>query len=304
MHFSTGSACFKRSATNWFAHCSFVNVCPSFNSGPVWPGLKGPLKLSYTAIDQYQRCPRCFYLRQVLDLNAPPGPKQILGQAVHGALESFYKQVQLAESEGHESPGRARLIELGRAAFFRNWPRQSEIDRAQLDQVLAQLGVAFDRLIAPATGGNVVEVEKRAEFPYGAHTFDGKIDRIDQYTGADGVQAFRIVDYKTGNVRNALTEPEPDDLQLGIYALALAHMYELGDPREQPLAGVAEYWVLRTGERGEIPLSAIDFGAIHATIDGAIAGMLAGKWERGKGCKKDCDMLGSLSMGVHTNEPD
>jgi superfamily I DNA/RNA helicase/RecB family exonuclease len=261
-----------------------------------WPGLRSPLSLSYTAVEKYLECPRCFYLIHVLGLRPLPGPAQIVGIAVHEGLEKFYRQVQIGESEGGARPNRARLVELGREAFFRHWPRQLELDRRQLDQVTAQLGMAFDRLHDP--GANVLETEKRVLFAYGPHQFEAKLDRIDQFTGGDGRVAFRIVDYKTGRSRTALSAPKADDLQLGVYALALAHLYGLGDPRENPPSGVAEYWTLSTGVRGVIDLGKIDYAAIHATIDGAVAGMLAGAWERGKGCKGECDMLGASSPGV------
>ena len=112
------------------------------------PGLNAPIKLSYTAVDQYLRCPRCFYLRHVLHLKPLPGAAQIVGIAVHEAMELFYKQWREADVGEGAKPTRARLIELGRQAFASNWPRQTEVDRKQLDQVVSQLGVAFDRLVS------------------------------------------------------------------------------------------------------------------------------------------------------------
>ena len=256
------------------------------------PGLRPPLRLSYTKIQDYLKCPRCFYAKYVLGLEAMPGPAQVVGIAVHGALEVFYAEQRAAEAEGHAPPTRQRLMAIGREAFFKSWPRHLEADKGQLDQVLAQLGVAYDRLRDP--GSNVVEVEKGVKFPYGAHSFDAKIDRIDRYTGADGREAFRIVDYKTGRSTEKLREPKAGDLQMGVYALALAHLY--GDGREggeAELAGVAEYWILSTGERGVIELGAIDHGKVREQIDGVVEGLIAGRWGKGKDCDGECDVLGA-----------
>ena len=275
---------------------------PDGTGGLTWPGLVPPLDLTYTKIDEYIRCPRCFYLKNYLGLSPPPGTEQFVGQAVHQAMEKFYRGVQEAESEGRERPGRAALIAFGREAFMRNWPRQREIDRKQLDQVSAQLGLAFDRLY-DATA-NTVEVEKKVKFDYGPHGFTAKIDRVDQFTGADGRLAFRIVDYKTGRATKPLSEPKKNTLQLGVYALAIAHLYGLGDPREQPPPGVAEYWLLSTGQRGVIDLKDIDYAAIHEEIDGVVAGMIAGRWERSPKCKGDCGIFGGGASGAVAEDSD
>ncbi len=258
---------------------------------PFAPGLKPPLRLSYTKIQDYVKCPRCFYAKYVLGLEPMPGPAAVVGIAVHGALETFYLEQRAAEAEGHGPPGRERLMAIGREAFFRAWPRHLEADRAQLDQVLAQLGVAFDRLHDPSA--NVVEIEKKVVFAYGPHAFEAKIDRIDRVTAADGSEAFRIVDYKTGHASERLREPKAGDLQLGVYAMALAHLYGDADAGGEPsLPGVAEYWILSTGERGVIDLADIDHAKVREQIDEVVEGLIAGRWEKGKGCDGECDVLG------------
>lgn len=272
--------------------------------GPAWPGLNAPIKLSYTAVDQYLRCPRCFYLRQVLHLKPLPGAAQIVGIAVHEAMELFYKQWREADVGEVPKPTRARLIELGRQSFARNWPRQTEVDRKQLDQVVSQLGVAFDRLVSTqGEDAQVLELEQWIEFTYGAHTFNAKVDRIEQYTRSDGSGGFRIVDYKTGSARKDLRVPKEDDLQLGVYVLALAHHLKTGDPIEQPIAGEAQYWLLSTGERGTLDFAAMDLAGVRAEIDGVIDGMMKGKWEKGKKCKGECDLLGLDLTAADAAEP-
>jgi DNA helicase-2/ATP-dependent DNA helicase PcrA len=252
-------------------------------------GLKpipAPLHLSYTQVKDYLDCPSCYYVKHVLGLPEVPRAAQVVGIAVHQALESFYLQQREQESVGGPLPTRERLIELGRSAFFQSWPRHLETDHAQLDQVQAQLGLAYDQLHDPRS--SVVEVERNIHFSYGPHAFWCKIDRIDRFTSADGREAFRIVDYKTGRANDPLREPEADDLQLGIYALALEHLYGADG-----VLGVAEYWLLSSGERGVIDLDRIDRAKVRASIDRAIAGMLAGHWERGDKCRRICEILGT-----------
>jgi len=87
-----------------------------------------------------------------------------------------------------------------------------------------------------------------------AHKFTSKIDRIDLLPEG----GLRIIDYKTGQAYKKFTEPKKDDLQLGIYALALKLGKGLGWARRGRSKGVAEYWCLSTGERGTISLSQLD----------------------------------------------
>lgn len=257
-----------------------------------------PLDLSYTVIDQYERCPRCYYLRHVLGLDPLPGAAQVVGSAVHEAMEKFANQCRAAEGEGQPAPGVERLLELGRRAFFRRWPRGEEVDRMQLDQISAQLALAFERLHDP--NANILEIEKLITFSYSAaaapdikHKFVAKIDRIDQIAMEDGSTGFRIIDYKSGKSWESLKAPKADNLQLGIYALALAHLYGSGDPARDRFAGSAEYWLLSTGERGVLPLISIKHDRIRARIDEAIEGILAGRFDKNPKCEGECDLLGA-----------
>ena len=60
----------------------------------------------------------------------------------------------------------------------------------------------------------------RASGDANPHTIEAKIDRVERL--GDG---FRIVDYKTGGAWKSLITPKADDLQLGIYALAIADAF-------------------------------------------------------------------------------
>jgi DNA helicase-2/ATP-dependent DNA helicase PcrA len=260
------------------------------------PPPSAPLPLSYTYVSDYLRCPRCFYVKYVLGLDPMPGEEQVVGVAAHEALERFYRQVRAADAVGEPRPGRDTLLRLGKAAFFRHWPHHLEADRLQLDQVLAQLGLVFDRLHDP--GANILEIEKRVEFPYGPHRFSATMDRIDQIEGEGGAAAFRIVDYKTGQATARLREPAPDDLQMGVYAMALGHLYADGGAAADALPGVAEYWILSSGERGRIALGDLRHDKIRSRIDEAVEGILAGRWERGPDCAGDCDILGPTEAAL------
>lgn len=253
--------------------------------------MQAPLRLSYSAISAFTRCPRCFYVSNVLGVRSPESDEIRIGNIAHAALEAFYRAWTTADNDGLPRPGRADLRRFGRAAFraaLSNQPRAGEDDLAQLD---AQLDLTHDRL--HNANVHVLEAERLITFAYEhashRHTFSAKIDRIDQIqqseTGASG--GLRIIDYKSGQAWKSLTEPKADDLQMGIYAMALKSHFPDWDG-----TGEAQYWLLSTGERGTLDLSKLKLDKVKATINEAITSMLEGKFEKGKQCSGDCGFLG------------
>lgn len=259
--------------------------------GLVFRRLTPPLALSYSWINDYERCPRCLYVKRVLQYPDPPGPQMALGLVAHAALERFYGARLAAQAESRPTPGPDDLRKLGRRAYFESLRPGARADEAQIEMVLAMLDLTLDRLHSERD--EIEETEVPFKFPYhcggAAHTFSGKVDRLDRWPEG----GHRIIDYKTGKERDELIDPQPDDLQLGIYALFLRHrqQIDLAD-RATPASGVAEYWHLPTGQRGRIDLARIDYDAIRRRIDAAIEGMLEGRFPRGERCSGVCEVLG------------
>lgn len=252
---------------------------------------KPPLRLSYSEIDQFTRCPACWYLKYRLRLEKPASTEINIGTVAHEALCDFYTQWQAADAaseEGNPVPGTDRLLEIGRARFIQHAAgTPGGVDRAALDQMLEMLRTVHDKL--HDTASIILDkLELTITFPYQSggvtHEIMAKIDRVDQTP--DG--RFRIVDYKTGRDWAKLTEPKKDDLQMGIYALAIDHHFSGGE--QSP--GVAEYWLLANGSIGSIALDKLDRKKIRKTIDAAIAGILSGSYEPKKDCKEGlCRLL-------------
>jgi superfamily I DNA/RNA helicase/RecB family exonuclease len=243
--------------------------------------LAPPLELSYTFIRDYETCARCLYLKRVHGLPDAPGDALTLGSVVHTALQKFYERVREAGSTGQPLPTLTDLLAHGDAAIRAAALPESPVTPAFRAQVRAQLTLAFDRLHNPAD--HVLELEHRLVFPWlhngRRHTFTAKLDRLDQ--NPDGT--VRIIDYKTGRASNALREPPKDDLQMALYTLALR-----ADRNDPDLQGTAEYWLLSSGERGQIPLSALDLAKATARVNTVIDGVLAGLWPRAKRCESLC----------------
>lgn len=255
-----------------------------------------PLRLSYTAINSYQRCPRCFYVNRVLGLEQKESAALALGKSVHGALETFTTAWRDADSEGVTPPGWDDLERMTRQSFFSSWPRGLEVDHHQLQRSLAQTRVYWEHLHDP--NAHVLEIERSFEIPFVvdgiAHKIRGKIDRIDLMESTGG---RRVIDYKTGHPSKELLGPKSTDLQLAIYSMGLAHMDGLavdGPADEQADwsdGSVGEYWLLSSGEVGSIALSALKLDRVRTQIEESVRGMLAGRFEQGSRCSGDCDFL-------------
>jgi RecB family exonuclease len=278
-------------------------------------GLPAPLELSFSKIKKYLDCPRCFYLQYVLKLSEAVSDELSIGQCLHAALKEFNTQRREAQSEGRRAPALDELIRLSRRIHRDSWPRSRPYDENGLRQIEAQ---ARRLVIEMEDGAQILEIERTITFDYACagerHRFKAVLDRLDQLD--DG--GYRIVDFKTGKATKTLTEPKPDDLQMCIYAMAVARFYSGSAPaadfdeafnanlpitpeEELPgpislddLTGSAEYWVLATGQKGCISFAEMDLDKAQRKIDKAITGIRAGRFERGKDCDGGCEWLGTL----------
>lgn len=242
--------------------------------GSAIPPLLAPIKLSYSMINQYNRCGRCFAAKFVLGVPDIVSSYAQVGTIVHNLLERHYKALRAAESDGHKPPTLETLLADAKQA----WLASDAPDPAILEQVVGQLTNALEM---GDPHDQVLHIEQVINMPYSVdgvdHTLTAKIDRIDQLDGG----LLRIVDYKTGKGSKDQRTPTKTDLQMGIYAMALA--YSQGDdPMGDDMPhGVAEYWLLSSAQRGTIGLDALNLTKVRDNINDAVRGMLAGRYEKG-----------------------
>ena len=256
--------------------------------------LTPPLRLSYSRINEYSDCPRCYYLKYIMGYEEPRSDALTVGDAVHRAIEQYLKECATAEADGRTPPGADRLLAISDAIARVASARTVVPDDATLDQIRAQLRNYAEHFHDNA---EVFKSEGIVNFNYIhngiAHLFTAKIDRVDRLPD----NSWRIVDYKTGKARKDLREPQADDLQLCIYAMALPRLIDPdaaqnpGDPEPTIPAGRAEYWLLSTAERGAIAFANLKLDKARAEIDAAITGMLQGHWPQGKKCGGHCQPL-------------
>jgi len=257
------------------------------DEGGLHPGLVGPLKLSFSQLSKYLECPRCYLVNYVLRLPQENAVPMLLGTVVHETLEQFYTKWRAADAEGGATPGGEELDALVTKEFYARWPKDEVVDGEKLEQARALVRTVWESMHDP--DAHIEELEREYKFGYTPgdgesedgekameHTIKAKLDRIDA-TSSGG---RRVIDYKTGYPRKELKEPKKDDLQLGIYAMALEEAF--GDPGP---GSVCEYWLLQDGSVGSIGMDALDMKKIRKKIDKAIAGMLAGDWSQSNKCQ-------------------
>jgi superfamily I DNA/RNA helicase/RecB family exonuclease len=257
-----------------------------FRFQPVGPRLD----LSYSSVDHYLSCPRCWYVRHIMHVDEKRDEKLNVGGVVHRALQRFVERRRDAEANGSFIPGPEELARLCEEEATREAGPVRVVEPAELQQMVALGNAAL--VLESADGNqspNVLEVEREFKFGYERlgtrHTMTAKIDRLDQLESGH----LRIVDYKTGKASKKLTEPKKDDLQMGIYSMALASAYGGGAVPQ----GIAEYWLLSTTQRGTIDLAKLDLDAVRAEIDSMIDGVLSGHFPKDpKKCRGLCDILG------------
>lgn len=241
-----------------------------------------PLHLSYSSLEMYADCPRCWYVKHVMRLPDAETQERTVGNATHAALEAFYREWQTADSEGAALPGLERLLALGAQAWRQQATSGSEGEAgtADLAQIRALLTNAHSKLHSERD--HVLEVEQHNHFAFEvdgiAHSFDAKIDRVDQLPSG----GLRVIDYKTGHPRKTLLTPEPTDMQLAIYAMALL----AADPKLALDTCVGEYWLLRTGQRGTIRFSDFDLAGVREEIAGMVRQIARGEFGAKKGCER------------------
>jgi superfamily I DNA/RNA helicase len=177
------------------------------------------LHLSYSRLDHLENCELQFVLADDLGLDAGSGHKAWVGHLIHSIIEECEngKVDRTQEAFAHEVDRRWQPSRFPSHAV-------SEAERRHALEVLVPNW--FERygdLPADAT-------ERRFSFAFEDATINGVIDRI----GPAPEGGTRITDFKTGRADGA--GPAPENLQLGIYYLAVGECEELAEHR--PISGV------------------------------------------------------------------
>lgn len=221
---------------------------------------EGRLRLSFTRVDTFQRCPRQFRYQYVDRLPQRPAPALSFGSSVHAVLEWLHdrKTPELPPLDDVLTQLRDRWDPSGYAEV------DASVQRREYEHARQVLGAYHERLTREGLR-NAVATEAWFELPIGDDVVVvGSIDRID----ADVDGGLHVVDYKTSR-RTRTRAQVAASLQLGIYALATRHLYgEL--PRTVALDFLLPGVVVR------VDVAEIDLDAVPAAVAAAAADIRAG----------------------------
>lgn len=223
---------------------------PTHQPAPSPSAEQRPKRISVTEVDRLQADPYAFYARSMLRLSpldavdAEPGPAW-RGSAVHGVLEQWMKQDELAPEKLV-----ARVEAL--LAASGTHPLVRALWQPRLIEAIDWIGrrVALDR----AGGREPLSSEVQGRVTVAGVELTGRADRVDRLPGG----GLAIVDYKTGKAPTTKAVAAGYSMQLGLLgAIAESGGFE-------SLAGRVErfeYWTLaRDGDKG--------FGAVKSPVGG------------------------------------
>lgn len=198
-------------------------------------GADDVLTVSFSAVDDYVRCPLLYRFKHVLRIPVLPTPQMVYGLALHEAIADYLKR----RRDG-EHPGLDRIQASFRAAWLAEGFISPEHERERFEAGLAALRRFWEH---DASSSPPHLVEQHFSFMLGRDRVEGRWDRVDLTDG--GVV---IVDYKSTALAEGSERPQAaanSSLQLRLYALAYER--KLG---VRPTRTVLHF--LETGELGAV----------------------------------------------------
>lgn len=192
------------------------------SSGPAAQPLL-PRRISPKAITDYRVCPRRVWFRYVAKVpqHDRPSPQLMLGNAVHGALDTFFglrPEDRVPVEERLHQCLRAVWKRHRRANTFATHDEERDCGERGL-RLLTDFASCFDTTIVPLARERWVSTRLNN----GVELF-GKVDRVDGDLRSDQSAGLDVIDYKTG--RLVLDDEDiPDEPAAQVYLLASEDEY-------------------------------------------------------------------------------
>ncbi len=169
------------------------------------PPAPQPASLSVTAFRDYLACPLRFYLKHLAGMFGTEAERgewdaRDFGTVAHAVLERWGRDEEARDYSKTKAIGEWLERAMGEVVeewFGERLPLAVGIQREVLRQRLWWFARA--QACERAEGWMVREVEKKITLDIGGIEVRGKVDRIDEHK--DG--RWRVLDYKTGNIRSA-----------------------------------------------------------------------------------------------------
>jgi DNA helicase-2/ATP-dependent DNA helicase PcrA len=222
------------------------------------------LALSHYQVDDYLTCPLKYKYIHVLRVPIREHHPVVYGKALHDAI-SVYLRRKLAGPRGSEPRDPAVMEAEVLEAFEAAWQSVGFLSREHEDLRLEEGRAVLRRFVAEQerTGSIPTAVERPFTFLLRTTKVVGRFDRVDEPDGQ-----VIIIDYKSSAVRNQkeADRKAKESLQLAIYALAYAQMYNRNPDAVQ-------LHFLESGLVGSARKSMPDLEETQATIEAVARGV-------------------------------
>ncbi len=210
--------------------CEFQVECSGWQKKLPWELVKENrdqyrerLRLSYSKMSLYERCPRAYKALYHQRIAPKPQPFFSFGSCIHSVMEEFY------DPASREKPTLDRMMMLleERWRFFRVGYRTVDEEDRYFNQARSMLEKFYNRFVREQKFRPASYIEKYFELPVANNSvMTGFIDRIDMLPGGGAI----VLDYKTEPTDRS-QEAVDKDLQLTLYYWAAREFLRL-DIRE------------------------------------------------------------------------
>ncbi|MGI5889152.1 MAG: PD-(D/E)XK nuclease family protein [Oscillospiraceae bacterium] len=199
-------------------------------------------KLSPTRAEQYAACPLKYYFEYMLRIRTPEKADVTpisAGNFIHGTIEKVMKRlggdltsVSVSEMERisdeesdrqlKETVGDPEDLKPRTKKLFQKLKAQNSRLLLRIRQEMAQSGfkpVDFELVISDDGDVRPLVLTTDGGRPV---TVGGRVDRVDEYTGSDGRNYIRVIDYKTGEKKFSKGKVKSgEEVQMPLYLVAL-----------------------------------------------------------------------------------
>lgn len=184
-----------------------------------------PKTFSFSQIRSYQTCPYQYKLSHIVKLPMKGSASFSFGNTIHNTLERFYKkvrqlntaqQVSLFDSpakdmmEGIQIPPVEDLLATYENCWIPDWYETKQQRKTYKTKGKKLLIGLYNRHEKEQSWHVPLFLESSFRIKIDNYTITGKIDRVDKL--ADG--SLEIIDYKTGQAKEALSTDDKDQLLL------------------------------------------------------------------------------------------
>ena len=172
------------------------------------------LKVSFSALDTYETCPRKYYYNYILKLPRKKALPLKFGSFVHLVLEKFHKYIKYFKKRNADMKYGYLMKRAFESALRRyDYAKDTISEEMQLEsKPMLRKYLEKIREHCPET----IFIEKWFEIEIDGFILRGSIDRVDELPNDD----LDIVDYKTNKKAYEVNKTH----QLSLYSFAVRHM--------------------------------------------------------------------------------